>query len=215
MTEPSPRTRGRPKDASKRDAILIAARGLLLDCGVDVTTGEVAAAAGVAKATLYANFKDKDELIEAVIRRESEQVIADDFIQVRPGATFAKVLRSFGAKYVRFVNQTDVSGWDRLIAHGAKRIPQLPHRFYEAGPGRWNRLLMQLLTTGVDLGCLRPLNNAQAAEDLTALWMGSTSLKVKLGVGKPMSEKAILAKVDHGIDVFKTFYGAAIGDAQN
>ena len=55
---------------------------------MDVTTGDVAAAAGVAKATLYANFKDKDELIEAVISRESEHVVADDLIQVQPGTTF-------------------------------------------------------------------------------------------------------------------------------
>lgn len=212
MTEPTPRTRGRPKDASKRDAILVAARELFLRRGVDVTTGEVAAAAGVAKATLYANFKDKDELIEAVIRRESEQVIGDDLIDVRAGTTFAQVLRDFGVKYVRFVNQTDVGGWDRMIAHGAKRIPQLPHRFYDAGPGRWNRLLMQLLATGVELGYLRRLNEARAAEDLTALWMGSTSLEIKLGVGKPMSGKAILAKVDHGIDVFGAFYGAPMAD---
>lgn len=210
MTEPSPRTRGRPKDASKRDAILHAARGLLLERGVDVTTGEVASAAGVAKATLYANFKDKDELIEAVIRRESEQIISDDLIQVPPGIACAQILRNFGVKYVRFVNQTDVAGWDRLIAHGAKRLPQLPRRFYEAGPGRWNRLLMQLLATGVDLGYLRPLDEAQAAEDLTALWMGATSLEVKLGVGAPMSDEAILAKVDHGIDVFNAFYGMAV-----
>lgn len=213
MTEPSSRTRGRPKDASKRDAILNAARELLLARGVDVTTGEVASVAGVAKATLYANFKNKDELIEAVIRRESEQVISDDLVRVPPSATCAQILRRFGVQYVRFVNQTDVAGWDRLISHGARRLPQLPRRFYEAGPGRWNRLLMQLLATGVDLGYLRPLDEAQAAEDLTALWMGSTSLEVKLGVGDPMSDEAILAKVDHGLSVFNAFYGVAAAGA--
>jgi TetR/AcrR family transcriptional repressor of mexJK operon len=181
---------------------------------VNVTTGEVAAVAGVAKATLYANFKDKEELIEAVIRRESEQVIADELIQVQQGTTFAQVLRNFGIRYVRFVNQTDVAGWDRLIAHGAKRVPQLSHRFYNAGPGRWNRLLMQLLSTGVAQGSLRALNESQAAEDLTALWMGSTSLEVKLGVGEPMSDEGILAKVDHGLQVFKAFYGTAAANTQ-
>lgn len=208
MTASIPRTRGRPRDAGKRDAILIAARGLFLERGVDVTTGEVAAVAGVAKATLYANFRDKEELIEAVIRRESEQVIADELILVTHAAVFAEVLREFGIRYVRFVNQTDVTGWDRLIAHGARRTPELPHRFYDAGPGRWNRLLAQLLSTGAAHGSLRPLNESQAAEDLTALWMGSASLALKLGVGKPMTDDGILAKVDHGLAVFNAFYGA-------
>jgi TetR/AcrR family transcriptional repressor of mexJK operon len=174
---------------------------------VDVTTGDVAAAAGVAKATLYANFKDKDELIEAVISRESEHVVADDLIQVQPGTTFGQVLRNFGVQYVRFVNQTDIAGWDRLIAHGSKCMPELRLRFYDAGPGRWNRLLAQLLGNGVERGRLRPLNDTQAAEDLSALWMGSTSLEVKLGVRQPLDDENLLAKVDHGIDVFSAFTG--------
>lgn len=214
MTLSPPRPRGRPKDEAKREALLDAAQVLFLERGVDVTTGEVAAAAGVARATLYANFKDKEELIEAVIRRESEQVIADELVLIRQGSTFAQVLRNFGIKYVHFVNQTAVAGWDRLIAHSAKRTPQLPQRFYEAGPGRWNRLLMQLLSTGVSQDCLRPLNPAQAAEDLTALWMGGTSLEVKLGVGEPMSDAGILAKVDHGLEVFYAFYAIERADTQ-
>lgn len=203
------RSRGRPKDAGKRDAILVEARRLFLERGVDVTTGEVAAAAGVAKATLYANFKDKDDLIEAIISRESEQVIADDLGRIQPGASFEEALHHFGVQYVRFVNQTDIVGWDRLIAHGAKRTPQLRSRFFDAGPGRWNRLLTQLLTAGVDSGCLRGCDASQAAEDLTALWTGATSLGVKLGVAKPMDRKSVLAKVAHGIDVFNAYYARA------
>lgn len=201
-----PRLRGRPKDAGKRDAILTAARQLFLEHGVDVTTGEVATAAGVAKATLYANFKDKDELIEAIINRESEKIISDDLAHVQPGTTFEQALRDFGVQYVRFVNQADIVGWDRLISHGSKRTPELRHRFYDAGPGRWNRLLTQLLTKGVESGCLRKTNAAQAAEDLTALWMGSSSLELKLGVRDPMDQKSLLAKVNHGIDVFRAYY---------
>ncbi|PAT22552.1 hypothetical protein CJ430_31925, partial [Klebsiella pneumoniae] len=34
------------------------------------TTAEIASVAGVAKATLYANFSDKEHLIEAVLRLE-------------------------------------------------------------------------------------------------------------------------------------------------
>lgn len=204
----SPRSRGRPRDESKRDALLKAARGLLLEKGVEVTTEEVAAVAGVAKATLYAYFKEKDDLIEAVIKHESEQVIGDELVLVHPGKSFDTVIQNFGVKYVRFVNQTDVVGWDRLITHGAKRSPELPHRFYDAGPGRWHDLLITLISTGVALGRLKALDCDQAAEDLTALWMGSTSLRLKLGVSAPLNDGDILKKVDHGLSVFNRFYGA-------
>lgn len=107
------------------------------------------------------------------------------------------------------MKQTDVVGWVRLIAHGAKRSSQLPHRFYDAGPGRWHTLLTQLIRTGTELGHLKVSDFDQAAEDLTALWMGSPSLRVKLGVAKPMTAKSILKKVEHGLSVFKRFYGSA------
>jgi hypothetical protein len=40
--------------------------------------------------------------------------------------------------------------------------------------------------------------------------VGSSSLEVKPGVGKPMIDKAIFAKVNHAIDVFNAFYGKPI-----
>ena len=202
------RSRGRPKDESKRIALLKAARELFLKRGVEVTTDEVATAAGVAKATLYGYFKDKEDLIEAVIREESEQVISDELVEVTPDAPFETVIRNFGIKYVRFVNQTDVAGWDRLIAHGSMRTPELPHRFYEAGPGRWHDLLVRLIQTGAEQGYLKVSDCDQAAEDLTALWMGTTSLRVKLGVSDPIGDEFILNKVQHGLTIFNAFYGS-------
>ena len=63
------RPRGRPKDDSKRVALLDAARALFLSRGPEVTMEEIAATAGVAKATLYAKFTDKESLVEAVDRK--------------------------------------------------------------------------------------------------------------------------------------------------
>ncbi len=65
----TPRQKGRPKNPLKTQAILQAARKLFLEQGLEVTTAEIARVAGVAKATLYANFSDKEHLIEAVLRR--------------------------------------------------------------------------------------------------------------------------------------------------
>lgn len=64
----TPRQKGRPKIVENQ-AILQAARKLFLEQGLEVTTAEIARVAGVAKATLYANFSDKEHLIEAVLRR--------------------------------------------------------------------------------------------------------------------------------------------------
>ena len=43
--------------------------------GVEVSVGEIADAAGVGRGTLFRNFKNKDELIAAVCRRASREVM--------------------------------------------------------------------------------------------------------------------------------------------
>lgn len=53
----------------RRAAILTAAMPLVRAHGHDVTTKAIAEAAGVAEGTLFRVFKDKDELIAAVIQR--------------------------------------------------------------------------------------------------------------------------------------------------
>lgn len=110
------RTRGRPKDDAKRTAVLETARSLFLSNGPDVTLDEVAAAAGVAKATVYGNFTDKDGLIEEIIRRESNNTIIDEDFQTIKEMEIPDALLDFGLRYVKFINSRDLLGWDRLIA---------------------------------------------------------------------------------------------------
>jgi AcrR family transcriptional regulator len=58
--------------------ILAAARQLMLSRGVEsVTMEEVAAAAGVAKGTIYLYFKGKEDLIQALISQVGENILAD------------------------------------------------------------------------------------------------------------------------------------------
>src|SRR6201996_2713157 len=59
--EPAPR--GRPRSAKAQEAILQAAAGLLLEHGLDaVSMDEVAARAGVSKATIYRWWPTKETL---------------------------------------------------------------------------------------------------------------------------------------------------------
>ena len=64
---------GRPVDRSKDNAILQAARHLLSTQGVGSLSMEaVAKLAGVSKATLYNRFANRQLLIEAVLRSQTE-----------------------------------------------------------------------------------------------------------------------------------------------
>ncbi len=122
----TPRQKGRPKDPLKTQAILQAARKLFLEQGLEVTTAEIARVAGVAKATLYANFSDKEHLIEAVLRQESDLTISDHDFAQRHHLPLIEVLTAFGYRFVRFINQRELTGWDRLDRLGCRASPRSP-----------------------------------------------------------------------------------------
>jgi TetR/AcrR family transcriptional repressor of mexJK operon len=203
-----PRPRGRPKDQSKREALLDAARDLLLSRGFDVTTDEIVARAGVARATLYANFADKEDLIEAVLRRESDRTATDAEFEQSRSMPIRDALLAFGERYVSFINERDLAGWDRLIASAASRHPDLPKRFFAAGPSRGQRILTAIIADAIARGALIVTDAAQAADDLAGLWIGFSNLEVKLGARPPLACDEVQARVAHGVDLFMRLYGA-------
>lgn len=75
--------------------ILAAARKLLEQRGPDaMTMEEVAAAAGVAKGTVYLYFQSKDDLIQALITRVGENILRDlEASLVAPGTPPEKLIR--------------------------------------------------------------------------------------------------------------------------
>ncbi len=218
MLHPSPsheprakRPRGRPKDDAKRTALLDAARLLFLARGIDVGMDEIAAKAGVAKSTLYANFSDKTTLIEAVIRREADITITDDQFAHATGVPIADALSAFGIRYVSFINNRDLLGWDRLIASLEALGNELPKRFFEAGPGRGQRILGAIVEHAMAQGQLRQADSTEAADTLTGLWLGFVTLEIKLGVRPPLTEQEIQQRVARGVAIFLTVYGPPSG----
>lgn len=201
------RPRGRPKDDNKRLALLHAARELFLSRGPEVTMGEIAAAAGVAKATLYANFSDKSSLVEAVIRRESDLTITDEQFSEFADACINEALYDFGLQFVTFINNRNLLGWDRLISSLEMREAELPKRFFDLGPGRGQRLLSKLIALAIERGELTSPNAEYAADALAGLWLGFVSLEIKLGVRAPLTANEIEERVQRGLRIFMTAYG--------
>ena len=207
----TPRQKGRPKDPLKTQAILQAARKLCLEQGLEVTTAEIARVAGVAKATLYANFSDKEHLIEAVLRQESDLTISDHDFAQRHHLPLIEVLTAFGYRFVRFINQRELTGWDRLIASAAVRRPDLPGRVFAAGPGRAQQMLEAIIAEAIEAGTLRACDPQEAADELAGLWLGMTSLAIKLGARPPLSDDEIKQRVERALDVFLRAYSLAPG----
>jgi AcrR family transcriptional regulator len=65
------------KDAqANRERLLEAADRMFREHGVEVSVGEIADAAGVGRGTLFRNFKNKNELIAAVLSERLGEVLA-------------------------------------------------------------------------------------------------------------------------------------------
>jgi AcrR family transcriptional regulator len=92
--------RERADAARNREALLEAARRLLLNCGPDALTMDaVACEAGVGKGTLFRRFGDRASLFHALID-DRERAFQEAFIRgpapLGPGAPPAERLRAFG-----------------------------------------------------------------------------------------------------------------------
>ena len=69
----------------RRAALLQAALPLVLERGLDVTTREIAAAAGVAEGTIFRVFDSKDDLLVAAAQRVFDTtVLEQELAQIRP-----------------------------------------------------------------------------------------------------------------------------------
>lgn len=201
------RGRGRPVDGRKTQALLNAARELLLSVGPDVTTDQIAAAAGVSKSTLYKNFQDKNGLIEAVIRREADLTMSDDeFSHLLHGGVCVETIQHYGIRYMTFLNSRDIIRWDRLISSLSTEQPDLPKRFFDLGPGRGQKRLAELLRHASEAGHYRITDATAAADILAGLWLGFASLEVKLGVREPLGKQAVEDRVRSGLGHFQCLF---------
>jgi TetR/AcrR family transcriptional repressor of mexJK operon len=201
------RGRGRPNDPRKREALLDAARELLLDQGPDIAMEAIAAKACVAKATLYAKFPDKESIVEAVLRRESDRTITDEQLSESLSMKVDEALTVFGLRYMAFINERRLGGWDRLIAAMAIRHPHMSRRFFDLGPGRGRALLSKIIESGIAKGHIKTESAADAADDLLGLWLGFTALEINLFARDPMSASEITERVSRGVTLFMRLYG--------
>jgi AcrR family transcriptional regulator len=130
----SPRTPTRRVDAERnRQRILTAAHDAFADPSADVSMAEIARRAGIGSATLYRNFANRRELLEALYVDEIDDVCAAATATAgdSPGASFIAWLRRFyayftskrvvAAELLEHTNAKDPmfgAGYARVIASG-------------------------------------------------------------------------------------------------
>lgn len=136
MQKPLPVTRGRRKDAGKRDAILLAAQEMFLAHGyVGTSMNNLAVAACVSKATLYSHFEDKGALFRAIIERKVKDYRLEEFSDQLCG-DMARDMEIIALSLQDLIFDEQAVSMTRMVITEARTQSPIVKLFEEAGPKR-------------------------------------------------------------------------------
>lgn len=175
--------RGRPRDAAKDEAILLAAGDLFLERGFEtVSLDTVAHDAGVSKATIYARYADKDALFAAVLRQECERVVSPDSFFPAPDQPVRDTLIALGTRFLELVTGDKAIQMHRVLVAETARAPRMAELFYEAAVESLKNRFATWLEVETSRGRLQVVDPHGAAWRFLGAVKGEAHLRAALGL---------------------------------
>ena len=161
MNAPLKATKKEIVTAFRTREILAAARRLLDQRGLEVMTmEEIAAAAGVAKGTLYLYFQSKDDLIQALITQVGENILQDlEAALQAPGTPPEKLVRMVSV-LLEYLNRDRLLFpiYARELLRGEQESREGFRRDYQELEERFVTLVTGLFAEGIAAGQFIPAN---------------------------------------------------------
>ncbi len=173
---PRRRGRGRPRDPETDTKIIRAASELLLLRGFDKTTvDEVAARAGVGKATVYRRWPSKEDLAVAAM----ESLYSDEFPESDTGSIAGDLEASYRA-VIAFVNTPTGRGFLRMSITESIRDERIG-ALYRSSTERREQQAHRTFERAIERGEVR----ADADIDSAVQWLGGVII-ARTVTGRPM-----------------------------
>lgn len=166
-----------------RQRLLEAADAMFREHGVDVGVGEIAAAAGVGRGTLFRNFASKDELIAAVLAERIGEVLATGREMLENDPDDAGVAFAFVEELV--ARQDENRALLQTLTEETFTMPDL-----QRTQAAMLELLEALLDRGKAVGAIRP---EATASDLMMLIKG---LCMHPATDQPLPPETVLRHLD-------------------
>lgn len=193
----------------RADKILAGARAVFAEDGFEgASVDDIAARAGVSKATLYRYFPDKRALFQAYVAAECRKQANHTFSIELSEAGIEQTLRDIAHQFVGFLLSDFAIEMFRVAFSEVRRFPEIGREFYDSGPANAHRRLSQLLAAGTVRGELEVEDPDFAAEQFTELCKSDLYLKLLLGVRTSVTEKEVQRVADAAVDVFMRAYEA-------
>jgi AcrR family transcriptional regulator len=141
--------------------ILAAARRVMVRHGLELATmEEIAAAAGVAKGTVYLYFPSKDLLIQSLITQVGENMLADiEAVVAGPGTSLEKVQQVASLLLEYLMRERALfPAYARDILRGGRGAPQGYWRRLQEMEERFVQMVTRLFADGIASGQFIPAN---------------------------------------------------------
>ncbi len=207
MTKKIPR-QGRAPDARKRAAILGSAMKLFLQNGFAKTSmAAIADEADVTKQTVYAHFKDKDNLFQNIIAELAKKHAPPPGLFGSGKASVEAALYDLGLAFLNMVSSKEGIAATQLVVAEAYRHQRLAQHYYESGPRRILNLLADYLASQVKAGKLRIHSPLSAASYFFAMLKGNYYLRVLLNTKPKPTANEKEAHVRECVTIFMRLYG--------
>lgn len=196
------------KKGRKFDQVLDAACEVFLSEGFERTNmDEIAARAGVSKATVYSYFPDKRLLFMEAAKTEISRRAMDAESGIPEGAPVAMVL-AFSARILVDFSLSDFGkNLFRICVENAETFPELGQMLYETGPKLAITRLSEYFAEATERGELAVDNPDLAAAQFVELCKADVFARVILGVDTQVSEEEITSVVKGAVDMFLARYG--------
>jgi len=190
----------------RRDRILQTAREVFFEEGYGAATmSMIAARLGGSKGTLYAYFKNKEDLFDEIIRDQCS-VIQSALGLADQGCDVRTTLTAFGLELTTAM----VSDWAvrtlQLVIEEAVRNPELARRFDQAGPKQGAAAIGAYLAKAHERGEICTPDPLQAANVLASLLKGDLHFRRMLGLEPEPSPERIAREVETAVNIFLAAY---------
>lgn len=194
--------------------VLEGARAMFLRDGFEAASvDEIARAAGVSKATLYAYFPDKRLLFMEVAKAECRRQAEATLELLDTEAPVAEVLTRAAERITTFTLSEFGQRIFRICLAESDRFPGLGREFYDSGPRLARERLVAYLTGAVARGDLVIEDEELAADQFVQLCKALLHDRLIFGLSDAATPEAAARVVRGAVEMFLARYGAERGAA--
>ena len=203
-----------PRVQRTRSAVFAAATLLFLRDGYTATMEAIAARAGVARRSVYNNFRDKDALFTEIVREaigyaeDFARSLREELGASTTAAAVRRVLNDLGRRLALTILRQEVIALRRLLVSEALTFPGLAKEYFHRAPGQVMRTLAEAFAQLARRGLLRVRDPGRAAEQFAYLVAGALLDRAIL-VGRVPPRKEIVGCAAEGVRTFLARYGSS------